>query len=303
MKARRLSAKFFVAPTAASVDLQPYIGLFHRFIQKGSVEGLLIDVADYAHVPEGPGVILIGHEVDYGLDLSGGRAGLLVTRKRCGELPLAESLRDTLRRALGAIRAIRADGGVEVDFATDAFEVQIVDRLAAPNEEESFDAVRSAIAAVAEPLFGEASLEIGRRRADDPRAPLSIAVQAKQPADVDAALERLGGVAAPAGDWGIEVEELKALRDRGAQFELVDVREPDEYEICNLEGKLIPLGSLPQRMQELDRSAHVIVHCKVGGRGAKAVEALRKAGFDNAWNLRGGILAWIDRIDDSLNRY
>jgi hypothetical protein len=87
MNTQRIAVKFFVEPDPrATVDLEPFIAMFHRFIQQGSVEGLLIDVADYAHVIEGPGVILIGHDVDYGIDTTGGRAGLLVTRKRCGEL-------------------------------------------------------------------------------------------------------------------------------------------------------------------------------------------------------------------------
>lgn len=103
--------------------------------------------------------------------------------------------------------------------------------------------------------------------------------------------------------WDISVEDLKQLLDEGADFVLLDVREEREYEICNLDGRLIPLGALPERMQELDASAHVVVHCRSGGRSAKAVELLREAGFGNAWNVQGGILAWIDRIDPSLTRY
>jgi sulfur-carrier protein adenylyltransferase/sulfurtransferase len=103
--------------------------------------------------------------------------------------------------------------------------------------------------------------------------------------------------------YDIPVEELARLRKQGAAFVLLDVREPHEYEICNLGGKLIPLKSLPGRLGELDRNAHVVVHCRTGGRSAKAVELLRGSGFENAWNLEGGILAWIDRIDPSLTRY
>jgi adenylyltransferase/sulfurtransferase len=104
-------------------------------------------------------------------------------------------------------------------------------------------------------------------------------------------------------NWDISVEDLKELVDAGADFVLVDVREQREYEICNLDGRLLPLGQLPGRMAELDAEAHVVVHCRSGARSAKAVEILRAAGFDNAWNVNGGILAWIDRIDPSLTRY
>ena len=84
---------------------------------------------------------------------------------------------------------------------------------------------------------------------------------------------------------------------------LLDVREPHEFEICNLDGKLIPLKTLPARLAELDKNAHVVVHCRSGGRSAQAVNLLRQSGFENAWNVQGGILAWIDRIDPSLTRY
>ena len=103
--------------------------------------------------------------------------------------------------------------------------------------------------------------------------------------------------------WDISVEELKKLRDEGSDFTLVDVREPHEYEICHLDGKLLPLGSLAGRLDELDRSAHIVVHCRSGGRSANAVKLMRGAGFMNVWNVNGGILAWIDRIDPSLTRY
>jgi adenylyltransferase/sulfurtransferase len=103
--------------------------------------------------------------------------------------------------------------------------------------------------------------------------------------------------------WDISVEELKRLRDEKADFVLVDVREPHEVEICHLDGTLIPLGQLAGRIGELDKDAHVVVYCRSGGRSAKAVEALRGAGFGNAWNVQGGILAWIERIDPSLTAY
>jgi sulfur-carrier protein adenylyltransferase/sulfurtransferase len=103
--------------------------------------------------------------------------------------------------------------------------------------------------------------------------------------------------------WDISVEDLKRLRDENADFVLIDVREPHEYEICHLDGKLIPLRTLASRLGELDPHAHIVVHCRTGGRSASAVKAMRGAGFDNAWNVNGGIIAWIDRIDPSLTKY
>lgn len=101
-------------------------------------------------------------------------------------------------------------------------------------------------------------------------------------------------------EWDITVEHLNELREQGAEFVLVDVREPAEYEKVNLGGRLIPLGQLASRIDEIEVEAHVVVHCKSGGRSAKAVEILRASGFGNAWNVQGGMLAWVERIDPSL---
>jgi hypothetical protein len=122
---QRLALKLFATRPIARADLHPFIGVFHRFIQQAAVPGLLIDVADYAHVPDGPGVILIGHEVDYGIDLAGGRTGLLTTRKRGGDAGLPELFRDTLGKALAAARAIEADDAVSIRFAPDALEITV----------------------------------------------------------------------------------------------------------------------------------------------------------------------------------
>ncbi|HLB85436.1 MAG TPA: molybdopterin-synthase adenylyltransferase MoeB, partial [Steroidobacteraceae bacterium] len=102
----------------------------------------------------------------------------------------------------------------------------------------------------------------------------------------------------------VTVEQMKAKMDRGEDFFLLDVREPNEYQICRIEGaKLIPLGELGQRTGELDRDRETIVHCKMGGRSAKAVSLLQERGFTRVSNLKGGILAWIDKVDPSQTKY
>jgi adenylyltransferase/sulfurtransferase len=101
----------------------------------------------------------------------------------------------------------------------------------------------------------------------------------------------------------IQPEELKRRLDAGEDIFVLDVREPHEYQICNLNGTLIPLGDLAKRVHELDSSREIVVHCKSGGRSAKAVEFLRQSGFKRASNLTGGILAWATRIDPSLPKY
>ena len=192
----RISAKFFAQPDpAAALDLRPFIGLFHRFIQEGALEGLLLDVADYGHVPAGPGVILIGHDVDYAIDLTGGRTGLLTTRKRHPDLPLGELLRDTLRRALIAVQQVEADAGAGLRFASGEIELRFVDQLAAPNTQEAYESVCKEIEPVAIQLFGASGFELARARADDPRAMLTLSLSTSGTsgaANPSALLERLG---------------------------------------------------------------------------------------------------------------
>ncbi len=99
--------------------------------------------------------------------------------------------------------------------------------------------------------------------------------------------------------------ELKQRLDRGDDVQLIDVREPHEYEIAKLEqAKLIPLGQVVNRMSEIDPNRETVVHCKMGGRSAKAIEALKRAGFTGRLtNLQGGITAWSNDVDPSIPKY
>jgi adenylyltransferase/sulfurtransferase len=102
----------------------------------------------------------------------------------------------------------------------------------------------------------------------------------------------------------VTVEELKERMDRRADFVLVDVREPSEHDICRIPGaQLIPLGQLSERFGEIPRDREVILHCRSGIRSARAAHFLRGRGYQNVHNLEGGILAWIDRIDQSQHKY
>lgn len=304
MKPRRIAIKFFCRQGAEG-NLPAAIGLFHRLIQEQAVEGLLVDVADYIHVPDGPGVILVGHEIEYSLDATGGRPGLLTTAKRIEDTPLADSLRTTLRRSLVAAMAIEADGSTGARFDTAAFELHVLDRLEASHEDASYAAAAGELAAVLAEVPGGKAFGLERVREADPRRALAVSARADTALDASVVIDALGGARlgqdAPAtgaqSPWDISAKELARLRDAGAEFELVDVREPDEYARSNLGGRLIPLGELPERIGELDKTSHVVVHCKVGGRGAKGTQILRDAGFDNAWNVRGGLAAWAEEVD------
>ncbi len=101
----------------------------------------------------------------------------------------------------------------------------------------------------------------------------------------------------------IGAKELKRRLDAGDDVFVLDVREPHEYQICNIGGVLIPLGELPARVHELDSERDIVVHCRTGIRSAQAVEFLQDAGFERVWNLEGGIYAWSDEVDPSVPKY
>ena len=101
-----------------------------------------------------------------------------------------------------------------------------------------------------------------------------------------------------------DVQELKRRIDAKEDFYLLDVREPNEFKIGRIPGStLIPLGEVPQRVNEIPRDKEIVVHCKMGGRSAKAAAFLRQQGYKNVKNLKGGILDWSDKIDPSVPKY
>jgi sulfur-carrier protein adenylyltransferase/sulfurtransferase len=101
----------------------------------------------------------------------------------------------------------------------------------------------------------------------------------------------------------LSVKDLKKRMDAGENLFILDVREPFEYQIANIGGKLIPQGEVPQRLAEIDRNREIIVQCKSGGRSQRIAELLKESGYPKVANLSGGILAWSDQIDPSVPKY
>lgn len=102
----------------------------------------------------------------------------------------------------------------------------------------------------------------------------------------------------------ITSKELYDLQVHGEDIQIIDVREPHEYQIANIGGELIPLATISANADKIDRNKKVIVHCKMGGRSAKAIHELEdKFGFTNLYNLKGGILGWIDEVQPELKKY
>jgi hypothetical protein len=174
----RIGVKLYAADPDA-VEPSRFIGVFHDWIRSGAVPGLLIDVADYAHVHHGPGVMLIGHEVDYAIDLGEGRPGFLAQRKRDGEGDLRDRLTTALRGAVeGALAAEAEPGAGGIRFRTDELEVRILDRLVAPNDDATLAALRPDLDAVL--AIAHAGAEVTVARIDDPAEPFTLRITAAE---------------------------------------------------------------------------------------------------------------------------
>jgi adenylyltransferase/sulfurtransferase len=99
------------------------------------------------------------------------------------------------------------------------------------------------------------------------------------------------------------VKELKRRLDAGDKLVVLDVREPHESKMATIGGKLIPMGEIPARVDELDANDEIVVYCRSGNRSARVVEFLQDSGFEKVWNLKGGIRAWSDEIDPTVMKY
>lgn len=190
MDLHKFGIKFF-APQAERLDILKLIPLYHRWIQQGALQDLLIDVADYSHVPAGPGVMLIAHEGNYALDEAGHQRGVLYYSKQrlAGDLParLAHVAGRALKAAQLMSEASELDGAVNI--SGDRLQFFANDRLAAPNTEAAYRELEPALQAFLQRLFGGVPYTL--QRETDPRERLSIHVQAQRTVPLPTLLERL----------------------------------------------------------------------------------------------------------------
>ena len=149
---------------AGAVDLAAAIPVFHRWIQEQALPGLLIDVADYRHVPEGPGVVLVAHDAIYGLDQGGGRLGLLYNRRTALDAAPGEALAQAFRAALTACRKLEqeAEFGGALSFCGGGCEVVVNDRAAAPNDANGAARLRAVLEPLLDRLWGAGSYAVSR---------------------------------------------------------------------------------------------------------------------------------------------
>src|SRR5579859_489332 len=157
----RLQLKFFAVDPAA-IDLTKFTAIFQRWIQQKALDDMLIDVADYRHVHEGPGIVLIGHESDYSLDVSRGRPGLLFTRKRQRDADLQAQLRISFRLALAVCNLLESDPALKgkLKFNPNEVEIRFVDRLHFPNKPETFELVQANLKSVLADVYGTAAVRL-----------------------------------------------------------------------------------------------------------------------------------------------
>ena len=187
MNLQHVNIKFFIENPEA-VKLEDYHGIFNGWIQSHRTEELLVDVADYLHVPHGPGMVLIGHEANYSLDKAGGRLGLLYNRKAQLEGGAQEKLIQAARAALTAARMLEQENGVR--FNGRELQLIINDRLLAPNTLETFTALEAGLRAFLNRLFNGAAYELSHK--SEPRERFTVNVKASAGFEVEALLQNLG---------------------------------------------------------------------------------------------------------------
>jgi hypothetical protein len=164
MEVHRLGVKFFAADPS-SVRLGAFIPIFHGWIQKQNLTGhLLIDVHDYSHTHQGPGILLVAHEGNFSIDMSDGRPGLMYYRKTPTALSPVEHLTTIFRSALQASRFVERDGRVR--FNMDEFIVIANDRLNAPNNDQTFAELQPPLSAALKQVFEGAEFHFARASID-----------------------------------------------------------------------------------------------------------------------------------------
>ena len=173
MDLERVIIKFYA--TEPMADLRSAIDVFHGWIQNTSLDGMLIDVADYAHVPDGPGIVLIGNEADYAIDEVEGSQGFLASFKR--DLPgdnNADKIAAALRAAIKAAALCQSDERISATFDASRIRVVFNDRLNQPNDEASFDALKADIEAGIAQVYGDSAAIMLERHAGEARARLTV---------------------------------------------------------------------------------------------------------------------------------
>ena len=193
MLSERLQLKLFLEPSA-HFELEALVPVFHRFIRDRVVPELVIDVVDYSHVPNGPGVVLIGHESDFYVGELEGAFGLVYSRKRGG--PGADArLEDALRRLVNVARLLEKEHGLELRFRSSELSLRLTDRLHAPNDDATFAATQAEVEALFSRVYGGS---VAIERLPGSKEPLGLRIKTSTSPSLEGLLEKLGGPPAAA---------------------------------------------------------------------------------------------------------
>lgn len=190
MDLNKLGFKFF-AEDAEGIDILEFIPVFHRWIQNNALPDLLIDAADYSHVPDGAGIILVAHEGTYAFDETGGRRGVLYYSKRPLPGDLDSRLATVCRKTLQACQLLTREGEFKDALRIRGNELQFIanDRLLAPNTDETYGRLEPALRRLLDTLFAGAAYRLERE--PDPKERFSVTVRAEAPVALDTLLARL----------------------------------------------------------------------------------------------------------------
>ena len=184
MELQHVNVKLFVEGELP-IEAARFIDVFHRWIRESVLDDFLIDVADYRHVPAGPGVMLIGRDVDYAMDHAGGRWGLLYNRKASLEGSNEDRLRQAVSSAANACRLLEEEFAADgLKFSRNELQIIINDRALAPNTPETLTAAQPALESILATLFGHSDFTIVAE--SDPRRRFGVTVTTSSSFDLAA---------------------------------------------------------------------------------------------------------------------
>lgn len=192
MNLQHVNIKLMLADPA-SVDLEPLIPIFHSWISERVFEELLLDVADYRHVPSGPGVVLIGHQANYSVDNMGNRLGVRYNRKAALDGDTRDALRQAARAALMMCQRLQDEARMagKIRFNGREIEMFVNDRLVAPNSAETFEAVRPDLEIFSGKLFGGDKYSLVYESGRDPRGLFTVSLKSSRQFSVENLLQNL----------------------------------------------------------------------------------------------------------------
>jgi len=188
MELQHINLKFYIENTE-SLSLESFHGVFNSWIQRSLTDDLLVDVAEYLHVHNGPGIMLIGHSANYSLDLTAGRLGLLYNRKEQVEGTNKQKLAQAAHDALSAMRILEKEN--RVHFIGDEVQLIVNDRLVAPNTVETFSELKADLESFFEILFKGSSVTLIHSSLSEPRARFTLDVKSASAFDTQTLLDNI----------------------------------------------------------------------------------------------------------------